>query len=148
AGVARSRRGLRAGALPASHALAAAALGLGLADALGRGLDEAGQKETRRHGGRSDRARPAPHHRLDILEELVEAARADVFRELLEPVGGAVREGADVRAIVELLAGVAQRLGKALHRLRHLVLALVDVAGGLLLGGIDELAALLDGGAG
>src|SRR5829696_5273623 len=159
--VGRPRRTLRPGtllpraaALPrsAGRAGAAAAPRLRLANVLGRALDEPGREETGEHRRDRDRARAAAHQILAELEDLVEAAFADRIGELLEAPRGAVDEAADVRAVVELAARVAQRGREIGDDLCGLVLALGDVARRLILCRIErrseEGAPALHGGAG
>src|SRR5215203_2111714 len=162
-GVGRPRRTLRPGtllprtaalALPrsAGRAGAAAAPRFRLANVLGRALDEPGREEAGEHRRDRDRTRAAAHQILAELEDLVEAAFADRIGELLEAPRGAVDEAADVRAVVELAARVAQRGREIGDDLCGLVLALVDVARRLILCRIErrseEGAPALHGGAG
>src|SRR5829696_1592117 len=154
-GVGRPRRTLRPGTLlprSAGRAGAAAAPRFRLANVLGRALDEPGREEAGEHRRDRDRTRAAAHQILAELEDLVEAAFADRIGELLEAPRGAVDEAADVRAVVELAARVAQRGREIGDDLCGLVLALVDVARRLILCRIErrseEGAPALHGGAG
>src|SRR3954447_22552570 len=91
-GIGRAGRALRPWALSRAAALAlprsaaragaAAAARLGLADVLGRALDESRREETGHHGGDRDGAGAAAHQVLAELEDLVEAALADRIGEL------------------------------------------------------------------
>ena len=70
------------------------------------------------------------------------------FGELVQTLRGAVRDGADVRAVLEGCGRCPQRGGEIGHGLRDRVLAGVDIDGRLLAGRVEEAAPPLDGGVG
>ncbi len=104
-------------------AASAPARHLGLPNAFRRALYEPRGQKPGHQRCRRNRRGPAPHDLLHVAEYLVEAARADRFGKLVEPIGGAVGESADVRAVLELLERIAKRLRQVGDRLRGATMA-------------------------
>src|SRR4051812_41651687 len=104
--------------------------GAGFGHALRRALDEPRQQEPGHERDGPDSHWPVAGEGLDVVVDFLKASFADRAGELLEAIGGALDERANVLLVLKGFARLPERRREVRDRLRRIVLAAVGVGRG------------------